>query len=198
MPMPSGSRPPRLTEIAHREIAAGLSGGGIAIDATAGNGHDTLYLAERVGPEGQVFALDVQESALEATRARLEQAGIEQRVILMQSCHSQLESVLNAGGVRAVNAIMFNLGYLPGGDKSLTTQPGTSVAALRGAVSLLAAGGVITIVAYSGHPGGRLEADAIELAAANLEGDTFQVSRHSLPDQSSAPELTVIRRLSLS
>ena len=115
-----------LTKAAQDRIAQSLQPGQFAIDATMGNGHDTLFLAELVGAEGRVFGFDIQQQALANTRQRLADAGLENRATLIQGGHEHMELLLPSRVVGQVSAIMFNLGYLPGGDKHTVTRPETT------------------------------------------------------------------------
>lgn len=151
---------PRLTTLAHELIAAHLQPGDHAVDATAGNGHDTLFLARQVGAGGRVDAFDIQPRALEHTRQRLDEAGIRSRATLHLRSHADMACVL-ADCQDQVAAITFNLGYLPGGDKAQITQPDSTLDALAAAAWLLRPGGVIAIVAYRGHPGGAVEYERV-------------------------------------
>lgn len=183
-----------LTALAHELLASALHEGAIAVDATAGNGHDTLFLARGVGASGRAYALDIQQSALEQTRVRLEQAGLLQRVHLMLTDHAHLLDTLGHEVQGRVAAITFNLGYLPGGDNNRITTAATTIPALRQATTLLAPGGRMTILAYVGHSGGRLEARAVE-EWANALGPPFSVREvrpPGTPEQ--APRLFVIDR----
>ena len=157
MPEP---RPPPLTRLAHRRLAEVLAPGDAAIDATAGNGHDTLFLAQAVGAAGEVHAFDVQAAALAASATRLDAAGVRERVTLHHAGHETMLARLPALRGR-VAAITFNLGYLPGGDHALTTLPATTLAALEQALALLRPGGLLSVLAYRGHPGGQEEAEAV-------------------------------------
>ncbi|TVP81686.1 MAG: methyltransferase domain-containing protein [Puniceicoccaceae bacterium] len=149
----------RLTEIVHATLAAHLQAGDFAIDATAGNGHDTCFLAEQVGASGRVLAIDIQADAIAATRARLVAAGLEARVELVCADHAQyLQSRMDA----PVAAILFNLGYLPGGDHALTTQARSTEAALGHALQRLRPGGYLCVTAYPGHPAGIAEAERVQ------------------------------------
>jgi len=150
-----------LTQLAHELLAERLQPGDIAIDATAGNGHDTLFLAERVGPTGAVHAYDVQTEALQATRRRVDEAGCGGWVQLHPDNHARLMQPLPADCRGRVAAVIFNLGYLPGSDRRTTTQNDSTLAALEQALALLRPGGVLSILAYRGHPGGREEARAV-------------------------------------
>lgn len=155
------SRRPRLTERVHARLAAHLGAGDRVVDATAGNGHDTLFLARQVGARGQVWAFDVQAPALAATRERLQAAGLTDRVRLIHAGHQSMARHLPPAALGQLRAVMFNLGYLPGGDHALTTRPETTLAALQAAWDALAPGGVISLMIYRGHPGGAAEFEAV-------------------------------------
>lgn len=183
-----------LTELAHAQVRRALHSGETAIDATAGNGWDTLFLAETVGPEGTVFAFDTQPTAIERTRQLLADRSIE-NVQLLPVGHEQMLDSVPAELRREVGAVMFNLGYLPGGDKSFTTQPPTTVSALRQALALLRPGGITTILAYPGHPRGAAETDAVESLIQHLPAETFAIEEHAgLPGRSASPRLFVVKR----
>src|ERR1700754_4394232 len=107
-------------------IADTLWPGALAIDATAGNGHDTEFLAGLVGPAGTVYAFDIQEQAVNSTGERLRKAGLEDRVQVVHSGHEHMQRYIPAEHYGHINAVMFNLGYLPHGDKSITTREHTS------------------------------------------------------------------------
>jgi predicted methyltransferase len=149
-------------ELSHLLVAARLRPGGIAVDATAGNGHDTLFLARQVGPQGSVHAFDRQAEAIESTRRHLAASMEGTADVGLHLCgHEEAGRVLASLSVSGIHAAMFNLGYLPGGDKSVTTQPATTLEALSALARLLLPGGLISVVAYVGHPGGLDERDAV-------------------------------------
>lgn len=154
-------RPPPLTHTAQQRVAAHLCDGSLAVDATVGNGHDTVFLARQVGPSGHVWGFDVQAQALARARASLAEHGLERRVTLLQRGHQELQATLPATARGQLAAVMFNLGYLPGGDKQLTTLPDTTLTALRAAIEELAPNGILSVLAYRGHPGGQAEAAAV-------------------------------------
>lgn len=178
----------RLTDEAHAAVAAVLTEGDAAIDATAGNGHDTLFLAREVGASGHVWAFDVQADALEATRRRLEAAGCAERVTRVPMGHERLAEVVTHAGIAAA---MFNLGYLPGGDRTVTTTADHSTLAIATAAGLLMPGGIMTILAYRGHPGGQDEARAIARTCESLAAQGFDTEVTSAPGD--GPELWVVR-----
>ena len=108
--------------------------GDTVVDATMGNGHDTLFLAEQVGAEGRVYAFDIQESAVESTRHLLEEHGMSGRVTLLCRSHAEMAGAVPSGLAAAV----FNLGWLPGGDHSITTLCASTEKAVLSALDLLA------------------------------------------------------------
>lgn len=201
MPAPAPPRLPRATDLAHLWLSERLRPGDAAIDATVGNGHDTVFLARAVGPGGTVVGFDLQEPALQATRHRCDRAGMGGRVILHRACHGRLAEILGAdgGAPPRFRAAMFNLGYLPGGDKTFVTRPETTLAGLEGALRCLVPGGLLTVVAYPGHPGGEAETRAVETWAGALDPERFSAASYRGLNQRNHPPrlLAVERRLPL-
>lgn len=168
-----------------------LVDGGTAIDATAGNGNDTLFLARLAGPRGKVYAFDIQPLALKNTRLLLEQNGYEDRVHLLLAGHEEMERFITG----PVDAVIFNLGYLPGGDHRVTSSAGTTVKAVRTALKLLKSGGRVSIVVYTGHPGGKEEYRELEEMASALDGRYFHVLKIDFLNRSrQAPFVIVIEK----
>ena len=151
----------RLTERVHQRLQAHLKTGDTAIDATAGNGYDTAKLARLVGSSGHVIAIDIQQSAIDSTRRRLSETKQLDTVALHCADHAALLAELEPQLTGQVAAITFNLGYLPGSDKSIQTQAATSCAALESSSKLLKAGGLLFVTAYRGHEGGMDEAQEV-------------------------------------
>ncbi len=161
-------------------------------DATCGNGHDTLFLARLVGEGGKVWAFDIQEEALANTRMLLEEAGCLARVELVAAGHERLADFVEG----PLKAAAFNLGYLPGGDKRVVTQPDETIAALEQAAGLIMAGGVITVCIYTGHPGGAEEGEAVEKWAAALPPEEFNVwLSRQINRPSSAPYVLLVEKV---
>lgn len=163
---------------AHALLRDVVQAGDVVIDATMGNGHDTLFLAQQVGTEGKVFAFDVQAQALDKTRQRLAEHGAQQQVALVKGCHSAMAQHVPEEWHGVVAAAVFNLGYLPGADKALTTQRETTITAVDAALQLLRVGGVLIVVVYPGHAEGKLEGEVLEQHLADLDQDAFQVARY--------------------
>ena len=164
--------PPRPTALAQEILRPLIRGGDWVIDATAGNGHDTLFLAECVGPAGKVLAFDVQKAALDSARSRV---GGVAWVEFFHESHAKMADHAAAGTVAVV---MFNLGYLPGDDHALTTQSNETLTALEVAARLLQPGGVLSVICYPGHPAGAAEAVAVEAWLTGQAADGWRVARY--------------------
>ena len=176
----------RLTEIVHDRLAKVLKPGDNAIDATAGNGHDTLFLAEQVGLAGSVFSLDMQSQALAKTAHRLKKQGIH-NVTLLQADHANLKEMIPVEFHGKITAITFNLGYLPGGEKTFVTQSVSTIAAIDQSLDLLRPKGLLTVLAYTGHPGGMEETTAVRTFLAGVNSPRFTVNETSTNDERTFP-----------
>ncbi|RJX26488.1 MAG: methyltransferase domain-containing protein [Dethiobacter sp.] len=178
--------------MAREFVSAYVSHGDLVIDATAGNGHDTLFLARLVGEKGKVLSFDLQQEALEKTRRRLKGENLMHRVDLILDSHEHMSHYVHG----LVSAIMFNLGYLPGGDHAIITRPETTVNALKAGLLILRPGGIITIVLYTGHEGGKEEKAALFDFCTNLNQQQFTVFHYCVLNQvNDPPSLLVIEKI---
>ncbi len=175
-----------------RELQArALRPGGCAVDATLGGGGDAQALCELVGAQGVVYGFDIQPEALRRTRARLEAAGLSARARLYCASHANMAQYVTS----PIDAAVFNLGWLPGGDHALTTHVDSTLAALDAALSLLRPGGLITICAYPGHAEGARELEAVLAWASALDGRGCQAMvRRYLNQPANAPVLVAVAR----
>ncbi|CAA7394043.1 unnamed protein product [Spirodela intermedia] len=186
----------RATEVAHSVWRNVLRKGDCAIDATCGNGHDTLALLRMVADEsgsGFIYGFDIQSSAIESTRCLLEDSlDPDQRRLVKLSllCHSKMEEVLPEGTM--VRLVAFNLGYLPGGGKDIITLPGTTLPALHAASRVLAPGGLISVLVYVGHPGGREELETVQSFASSLPAESWSCCKLERLNRPSAPLLLLL------
>ena len=148
----------QITQWSHELFRLQVKLGGIYIDATMGNGHDTLFLCELAGETGKVIAFDIQEKAINATELLLKEHHMETRAKLCLDSHIHMDRYLEQD---SVDGIYFNFGYLPGGDHNLATKPDTSVEAIKTGLGLLRKGGVMALCIYSGGDTGFEEKDCI-------------------------------------
>jgi SAM-dependent methyltransferase len=163
------------TDMLHVLLRQVICSGDCVVDATAGNGHDTVFLAEAVGDGGKVIAIDIQAEAIAATRQRLKESLLENRVELYQASHADIGQYVAEG---VATAIVFNLGYLPGSDRELVTKSETTLMALTASVFLLKKGGVLAVVCYPDHPGGDDEAAQVVCFLRGLEN--FRLAKYEL------------------
>ena len=171
-------------------IGEALIDGGVAIDATMGNGHDTLWLCEMVGEKGRVYAFDVQKQALENTQRRLDEARLSERASLFLAGHERMAEYVHCN----VDAVVFNLGWLPGGEKRITTRTETTISAVSSAARLLKPSGVLTICIYPGHAEGMREKEALLDWAARLTPMTYDVFLKAYINQPNDPPLLIAVR----
>ena len=180
----------RLTKVAANWVTAALPEGGFAVDATVGNGYDTLFLADRVGKTGRVLGFDVQKMALNNASELIRFAGTLDRVRLVLGCHSGLSRSLM--GYPRIDAAMFNLGYLPRGDHRIVTRPSTTIPAIAAVLDRLAPKGRISILAYRGHPEGPEEYEAVRRFLEQTSGlDVRELAGQT--DNEGAPRLFLVQ-----
>ncbi len=148
----------QITQWCQRFIGEHVKCGDLCIDATAGNGNDTLFLCKAVGEKGKVLAFDVQEQALDNTRKKLEEYQLSERAELILDSHTNMAAYAIK---ESVSCIVFNFGYLPGGDHNLATRAETSIEAIHQGLQLLKKGGMMSLCIYSGGDSGFAERDAI-------------------------------------
>lgn len=182
-----------ITELAHLFAGSVTLPGEKAVDCTVGNGHDMLFLLDQVGPDGFVYGFDIQELAIENTRNRLNDSGIAPgRYNLIQDNHAFLKRFIKG----PVASFMFNLGYLPGGDHSITTDSENVIRAVFSAAELLKIMGVITIVMYSGHPEGIKESVNVLEYAKRMESSRFRVMHvEKINNKKPSPSILIIQRV---
>lgn len=169
--------PPRPTELAWSLLRPVIKAGDLVIDATAGNGHDTVFLAECVGQTGRVIAFDVQEEAIRSAVLRVEAAHFTQRVEFLLKSHSRM---MEHASPESVTAVMFNLGYLPGEDHETTTTSEETLTALDAAAHLLKPGGALSVICYPGHAAGALEAEAVEQWMTHHTKKGWRVAKYEM------------------
>ena len=185
--MPSSHIP--LVDLAHAALAGVVRPGAVVVDATAGNGHDTVALARLVGPSGRVFAFDIQLVALSHTAERLKDASLDNVTLLLRD-HAELRDALPSEHHGRLAAVVFNLGYLPRADKQIVTRADTTLPALRTAAELLRSGGLLSVLGYQGHAEGGEEMTAVRAEFERLRAAEWVVSEaESQPGAKPGPHL---------
>ena len=178
--------------LAKEVILRAVCPGDTVVDATMGNGHDTLMLCEAVGPSGRVYAFDVQGQALRETERRLREHGVLDRASLIPAGHERMAEYVE-GPVRAV---LFNLGWLPGGDHTVTTRWETTRQAVETALELLMPTGVLVICVYPGHDEGERERQGLTAFLSGLSNRKYNVlHQRFLNAAPGAPECCVIQKI---
>ena len=179
----------QITEWCSHFISQQVQPGDLCIDATMGNGNDTLLLSRLCGSTGKVLAFDIQEQALNATRERLDTANAPDNYTLLLESHANMAQYAEPD---SVNCIVFNFGYLPGGNHALATRGETSVQALSQALVLLKKGGMISLCIYSGGDSGFEERDQILAWLKQLDSHKYLVIKSEYYNRPNHPPIPVL------
>ena len=160
------------------------------VDATCGNGYDAAFMVRSAVPRlvernmtARLLAFDVQEAALANTRLLLDDQGVPDamQVALVHASHAHVGQHMRENERVAVG--MFNLGYLPGSDKTVITRKDTTLTALHSLAAHTITDGVLCVHAYAGHEGGRDEAEAVDGWFASLPEAVWAVARYAFPNK---------------
>lgn len=179
----------QITAYTQHFIRQQVMPGDICIDATMGNGNDTLLLSQLCGESGKVLAFDIQEQALTATQKRLNAGHVPENYRLLLESHANMAEYATPD---SVSCIVFNFGYLPGGDHSLATRGETSIQALTQALTLLKKGGMISLCIYSGGDSGFEERDQILDWLKNLDPHQYLVIKSEYYNRPNNPPIPVL------
>ena len=179
-----------LLEVEKNFLIPHIKKGGVAVDFTMGNGHDTLWLSEALGENGKVYAFDIQPQALESSRMLLEESGAAKNYTLILDSHSNVKNYVS----EKICIGMFNLGFLPGGDKSITTKRETTMIAIRAAIDLLDADGALLIAVYPGHEEGTIEGELIEKELETLNRRELCASKFKIVNSPTSPFFFLVER----
>lgn len=176
----------RILPFARQLLTQTIKPGELVVDATAGNGNDTLFLAEHVGETGHVYAFDIQQTALESTAEHL--GILTDRVSLIWDSHENIKQYVN----KPISGAVFNLGYLPHSDDlSIVTRPETTIKAVHALLGMLRNGGIIVISVYDGHEGGAKERDALLAYAKSLHQADVHVAKYQILNQQNNPPFLI-------
>ena len=169
----------------HTLLSPIIAQGDTVVDATVGNGNDTLFLASRVGAAGHVLGFDVQQSALDRTATQLTLTGMTRQVRLIHDGHEHLDQYLEPQ--QQITAAIFNLGYLPGSNKRIITHGETTISALKICLAHLRRGGIVALVVYYGHPGGEQEKETVLQTVKQLDQQQYSVLQYGFINQIHQP-----------
>ena len=179
-----------LLEVEKNFLIPHIKKGGVAVDFTMGNGHDTLWLSNAVGEEGKVYAFDIQPQALASSKKLLTESGAPENYTLILDSHSNVMDYVK----EKICIGMFNLGFLPGGDKSITTKRDTTMIAIRAAIDLLDADGALLIAVYPGHEEGTIEGELIEQELMTLNRKELCACKFKIVNSPTSPFFFLIER----
>ncbi|WP_243291108.1 class I SAM-dependent methyltransferase [Bacillus sp. FJAT-47783] len=181
----------RVLPFAKQLMKTAADTGDIVIDATVGNGHDTAFLAELVGENGHVFGYDIQEEAIKNTEKLLIDKNLSNRVTLFHQSHSAIQETVPKEHHGNVSGAMFNLGYLPGGNKDIVTKPVSTIQAIKQLLNVLKKEGMIVLVIYHGHDEGKEERDAILQFVKHLDQKEAHVLEYRFLNQQNNPPFII-------
>lgn len=179
--------PENVLEITHHFATKAIMPGDTVIDATMGNGHDTLFLSKLVGENGKVYAFDIQEDAVKSTATLLERENVNNAELILDG-HQNMGKYVQG----EVAAVMFNLGYLPGGDHSLGTVADTTISALESAMKLIKKHGIITVGVYYGGDSGFDEKNSVMEYIEKIDFKKFTVLTLDYKNRPNCPPISVI------
>jgi SAM-dependent methyltransferase len=183
-------------DLAHHYWKKIIHPGDTVIDATCGNGKDLLVLAKAaiIEDRGRVFGMDIQQEAIERSlsyiKEHLPESAI-QRVYLVQRSHAEFPKECNRSSVKL---IVYNLGYLPNGNKELTTTSSTTLVSVDNGLHLLENGGAMSITCYPGHPEGKKEEEALIAWLKTLNPKYYSVCHHRWLNRNDSPSLILIQK----
>lgn len=177
-----------INRLVHKIIQEHITNQSICLDATCGNGHDTLFLATK---SQYVYGIDIQEAAIQSTKQRLLDANID-NVSLILGSHDQLVQLIDP--TIQFDIVMYNLGYLPSSNHHIITKADSTIASLEQVLLRLNPKGLITLTIYTGHPGGQEEALAIDAFVASLDSKAYLVQTTRFINRNNSPYIIVIEK----
>jgi 16S rRNA C1402 N4-methylase RsmH len=181
----------RILPFAKQLLQVAVQEGDIVVDATIGNGHDTVFLAKLVGAKGHVFGFDIQEEAVKNTTIRLHSEQVEKHVTIHQKGHQHIKATIPTHLHGTVSGAIFNLGYLPGGDQTIVTIPETTISAIEQLLEIMKPEGIIVIVIYHGHQEGQVERDNLMDFVKTLDPRIAHVLHYQFLNKQNNPPFIV-------
>lgn len=159
--------------------------GQTVVDCTVGNGNDILMLTKLIGEKGRAYGFDIQPLAINTTKDLLAKYELEKRAILIQDGHENIDKYIK----EKINLVIYNLGYLPKGDKSIKTNFLTTLESIKKALTLLDNNGILLITCYTGHEGGLIEKEEVESYLKSLDQKKYNVIEFNFINQKNNPPI---------
>lgn len=179
-----------IIDYSHHLLEQTIKLGEVVVDATCGNGHDTLLLSKIVGKHGQVFAFDIQEAAIQNSQ-KLMAENKRTNVTFIHDSHAKVKKYLQENEVQTIGGAIFNLGYLPRSDKKIITKGKTTIEAISSLLPFLKKEGLIVVVIYHGHEGGPEEKEMVLEYTKRLNQEKYRVLRYGFINQKNNPPFIV-------
>lgn len=171
--------------IAKKIMKSYVQKGHIVLDCTVGNGNDTITLSRLVGDKGKVYGFDIQSIALEITKEKLIKEGLEDRVVLINDSHEYIDKYIS----QKLDFIIYNLGYLPNGNKEIKTNRDSTLISIKKSLSLLNKNGLLLVTCYTGHKGGIEEWKALKDYFIDISQRDFNILEFNFINQKNNPPI---------
>ncbi|MDO5724690.1 MAG: class I SAM-dependent methyltransferase [Tissierellia bacterium] len=155
------------------------------LDLTLGNGKDALNLVNAIGDDGTFYGFDIQNEAIEKSRKLLESSKSKPKIILINECHSKVRDIITEN----IDFAIMNLGFMPGGDKTIITKPKTTIKCIECVLKLMSAGAFFVISSYIGHDGGDIEQKEIDILLKNINQKDFNIIKFTFHNQKNSPAI---------
>lgn len=181
----------KILEFAHSLLEKAISPNDTVVDATVGNGYDTEFLAKLVGQNGHVYGFDIQEKALNHAKDYLDKKNLLTNITLFNKGHETIKETIPSHLFGNISAAIFNLGYLPGGDKQIVTQSSTTISAIKQLLEIMRPEAILVVVIYHGHPEGAIERDEVLNFVKSIDQKEAHVLKYEFINQKNNPPFII-------
>ncbi len=180
-----------ITSTLHQNILPYIKEATICVDCTCGNGYDSKFLLENMPITSKLYAFDIQQIAIKNSKKLIEELSNKNTEFILDS-HENIDKYITEN----IDVALFNLGYLPCGDHSITTTYKSTIASIQKILEKLSKGGIISVLIYSGHENGKVEKDALLEYFKTLDSNKIKLMRVDFPlSPNNPPEIYVLQRV---
>lgn len=172
-------------EMIKKITACYVKEGQTVVDCTVGNGNDILMLSKLIGEKGIAYGFDIQAVAIDTTKKLLMKNGLKERTILIHDGHENIEKYIEG----KIHLVIYNLGYLPKGDKNIKTHFTTTLESINKALVLLHNNGILLVTCYTGHSGGSIEKKEVGKYLKSLNQKQYNVIEFNFINQKNDPPI---------